>query len=61
MAKKKRTFRVMLTISYTCDTTKTDNPTEAEEIAKDLALNPNFDTICNGVSLNGIGIEEIDF
>ena len=51
----------MLTISYTCDTTKTDNPVEAEEIAKDLALNPNFDTIINGVSLDEIGIEEMEF
>ena len=33
---------------------------EAEELAKDLALNPNFDTIVNGVSLSDIGVEEID-
>lgn len=56
----KRKLTVMLTIDYQFDDNRTEQG-EAEEIAKDLALNPNFDTIINGVSLKEIGIEEIDF
>ena len=60
MTLKKRTIRVMLDIdfSYVEDRTPLE---DAEQIAMDLALNPNFDTIINGVSLNDIEIEEIDF
>ena len=60
MTLKKRTIRVMLDIDFSYVEERTSLE-DAEEIAKDLALNPNFDTICNGVSLDGIGIEEIDF
>ena len=55
-----RTFSIMLTISYTCDKRKTAEIGDAEEIAKDLALNPNFGTIVNGVELQKVTIEEID-
>ena len=60
MTLKKRTIRVVLDIDFSYVEERTSLE-DAEEIAKDLALNPNFDTICNGVSLDGIGIEEIDF
>ena len=56
----KRKLTVMLTIDYQFDDNRTEQG-EAEEIAKDLALRPCFDTIINGVSLNGIGIEELDY
>lgn len=59
MAKKKRTISLLLDIVFTYDSERITLE-EAEELAKDLALNPNFDTIVNGVSLSDIGVEEID-
>lgn len=58
--KKKRIIRMFLSIEFRYDTERTELE-EAEEIAKDLALRPCFESIVNGVSLDGIGIEEIDF
>lgn len=51
---------MFLSIEFRYDTERTELE-EAEEIAKDLALRPCFESIVNGVSLDGIGIEEIDF
>lgn len=58
--KKKRTIRMFLSIEFRYDTERTELE-EAEEIAKALALRPCFESIVNGVSLDGIGIEEMDF
>ena len=58
--KKKRTIRMLLSIEFRYDTERTELE-EAEEIAKGLALRPCFESIVNGVSLDGIGIEELDF
>ena len=57
MTKKKGKLYVTLAINFTYDTDRTTLE-DATYLAKDLAIEPNYNTIVNGVALTSVKIEE---
>lgn len=57
MAKKQGVHHVTLAIHFTFDDERASEE-DAVCFAKDLAINPNYDTLINGVGLEAVRIEE---
>lgn len=57
MARRQSVYYVTLAIHFTYDDKRTSLE-DAIYLAKDLAIEPNYDTIVNGVELKAVRIEE---
>lgn len=59
MARRQSVHYVTLAIHFTYDDKRTSLE-DAIYLAKDLAIEPNYDTIVNGVELKAVRIDEED-
>lgn len=57
MARRQSVYYVTLAIHFTYDDKRTSLE-DAIYLAKDLAIEPNYDTIVNGVELKAVRIDE---
>lgn len=57
MARRQSVYYVTLAIHFTYDDKRTSLE-DAIYLAKDLAIEPNYDTIINGVELKAVRIDE---